>query len=405
MAGSRLRVTAALGATLCLAASVPALASPGQHLQHLQQRQQRVGDQLRHLQQRQGSLEQRVQALDARRRAAEQAVAAIDARLHRLDGSISRLQGRLAQVQEHLATVHQELEQVRDRLERRKTVFIHRARAIYEAGPSSMVDALLSSQNFGDLVDRYAYYSSALDHDQSLVESISSLRDQVAAHQAEVATQERRLAEAKLRLESVRADVARQRARRAAVLHRRAQAVRAKRALLAEVRHSVADRRRVAEELDSEIARVRDIIRAAQAGYSTGDVVAPKGGGQLSWPAAGPMTSPFGMRMDPVTHHYQLHAGIDIGAPYGAPVFAADDGRVIYAGTMSGYGNVVVIDHGGGLSTLYGHLSAYSVADGQDVGRGERIANVGCTGWCTGPHLHFEVRVNGEPVDPVPYLR
>jgi murein DD-endopeptidase MepM/ murein hydrolase activator NlpD len=125
----------------------------------------------------------------------------------------------------------------------------------------------------------------------------------------------------------------------------------------------------------------------------------------LLWPAAGPITSGFGYRIHPIFGTRTLHTGIDIGAPYGAPVVAADSGTVIYAGTMSGYGNVVMVDHGGGISTLYGHLSAFSVGNGQSVGRGTRIASVGCTGYCTGPHLHFEVRINGTPVDPMPYLQ
>jgi murein DD-endopeptidase MepM/ murein hydrolase activator NlpD len=100
-----------------------------------------------------------------------------------------------------------------------------------------------------------------------------------------------------------------------------------------------------------------------------------------------------------------LHTGLDIGAPYGAPVVAAGSGVVVYAGVMSGYGNVIAIDHGNGLATTYNHLSAFYVGTGQRVSRGTQIGAVGCTGYCTGPHLHFEVRVNGSPVDPMPYLQ
>jgi murein DD-endopeptidase MepM/ murein hydrolase activator NlpD len=116
------------------------------------------------------------------------------------------------------------------------------------------------------------------------------------------------------------------------------------------------------------------------------------------------VVSPFGWRIHPIFHDRRLHTGIDIGAPYGATVVSGDSGTVVFAGVMSGYGNVVLIDHGDGFATMYAHLSAYSVGYGSVVGRGVPIANVGCTGFCTGPHLHFEVRINGTPVDPMPYL-
>jgi murein DD-endopeptidase MepM/ murein hydrolase activator NlpD len=114
------------------------------------------------------------------------------------------------------------------------------------------------------------------------------------------------------------------------------------------------------------------------------------------WPVNGPLVSPFGMRWG------RLHAGVDISAPAGTPVRAAASGRVIYAGWMGGYGNLVVIDHGGGLATAYAHLS--SIWGGGSVSQGQGIGAVGCTGSCTGNHLHFEVRVNGQPVDPFGYL-
>jgi murein DD-endopeptidase MepM/ murein hydrolase activator NlpD len=143
-------------------------------------------------------------------------------------------------------------------------------------------------------------------------------------------------------------------------------------------------------------------LQAATFGVSG---VAPSAGGQLLWPAVGPITSPFGWRIHPIFGTRELHTGIDIGAPDGSTVSAAAAGTVEFAGTMTGYGNVLVIDHGGGLATLYGHLSFYSVAVGQVVARGEPIGNVGCTGYCTGPHLHFEVRLSGTPVDPMPFLQ
>ncbi|MGH7728924.1 MAG: M23 family metallopeptidase, partial [Vulcanimicrobiaceae bacterium] len=127
---------------------------------------------------------------------------------------------------------------------------------------------------------------------------------------------------------------------------------------------------------------------------------------EFSWPVSGPITSPFGMRPDPFGHGgFEMHTGIDIGAPMGATVTAAAAGRIIYAGWYGGYGNAIIIDHGGETSTLYGHLSQIFVSVGQEVERGQAIGAVGSTGMSTGPHLHFEIRVNGVAVDPTTRLR
>jgi murein DD-endopeptidase MepM/ murein hydrolase activator NlpD len=129
------------------------------------------------------------------------------------------------------------------------------------------------------------------------------------------------------------------------------------------------------------------------------------GPGAVGWPVSGPITSPFGMRFDPVQHHYQLHSGIDVAAPQGVTISAASEGKIIFAGWYGGYGNAIIIDHGGGISTLYGHCSQIFVGVGQEVQRGQAIGAVGMTGDATGPHVHFEVRVNGKPVDPMSYLK
>ena len=135
-------------------------------------------------------------------------------------------------------------------------------------------------------------------------------------------------------------------------------------------------------------------IRAAQS-HSTVQRVSGAG---FIWPVNAPITSPFGWRWG------RMHEGLDLGAAYGTPIAAAAAGVVIYAGWEGGYGNLTVIDHGGGLATAYGHQSRIAVSVGQSVAQGEIIGNVGSTGHSTGPHLHFEVRVNGQAVDPLGYL-
>jgi murein DD-endopeptidase MepM/ murein hydrolase activator NlpD len=150
--------------------------------------------------------------------------------------------------------------------------------------------------------------------------------------------------------------------------------------------------------LEAESARIQGLIQG------TGSTGSGQIGGELFWPTDGPIVSGFGYRTHPIYGTTRFHSGVDIDGACSQPIFAAEDGAVLSAGSNGGYGLATVIDHGNGLSTLYGHQSSLGVSSGQRVGRGEQIGLVGTTGLSTGCHLHFEVRVNGEPVDPVPYL-
>jgi murein DD-endopeptidase MepM/ murein hydrolase activator NlpD len=175
-----------------------------------------------------------------------------------------------------------------------------------------------------------------------------------------------------------------------------------KSALLAQVRD---DRHEAEEDLDAMLAASAAVtarIQAAQESAGAQQGGATTGTGQVSaagfvWPTHGILTSPFGWRWG------RMHEGIDIAAPTGTPIVAAAAGTVIYAGWMGGYGNMVIIDHGNGVATAYGHQSAIYVTAGA-VSQGQVIGAVGSTGHSTGPHLHFEVRINGSPVDPMGYL-
>ena len=161
-------------------------------------------------------------------------------------------------------------------------------------------------------------------------------------------------------------------------------------------------------EFQGQIAalqRQSDSLAASLRGRQAGQALAPSGHGIFSLPIPGaPITSGFGPRVHPIYGDVRVHTGIDFGASYGTPIHAAADGVVVSAGPLGGYGNATVIDHGNGLATLYGHQSSIAVAPGQSVRRGQVIGYVGCSGLCTGPHLHFEVRVRGTPVDPMQYL-
>lgn len=394
--------SAGLAAALLILLSVALPATAGQSPAELEDRAARLRERAARQEARGDSLAVKVAALDAQRAEVESRVRALRSQLQRLDTRIDTKERQLTAAQKRMAVLTSELQQILGRLGRRTDVFVDRAVAAYKSGPTGYVEGVLSSSSFNDVLDRYEYYQAALDADSTLLDEIGTLRDGVEERRIEVEQRQEEISEAKLALHADRAAVAVMHEERSAALAERERLVSAKQSLLADVRGKEARYRAVANQLEKEAAEKRAIIAAAG---STSTGALPTGGGQLLWPAAGPMTSGYGYRTHPIFGDTRLHTGIDIGAPYGAPVVAADAGAVIYVGVMSGYGNVIVIDHGGGLSTTYNHLSSFLVGSGQSVGRGSQIGGVGCTGYCTGPHLHFEVRINGNHVDPMPYLQ
>jgi murein DD-endopeptidase MepM/ murein hydrolase activator NlpD len=158
------------------------------------------------------------------------------------------------------------------------------------------------------------------------------------------------------------------------------------------------------DQLSRDSENIAALIQTRLAEQAQKSGVAVQSTGLMGYPTNGPITSPFGDRMHPILGYVRFHAGLDFGADYGSPIFAANSGTVILAGWYSGYGQAVIIDHGGGITTLYGHTSDLYVSEGQTVKRGETIATIGSSGFSTGPHLHFEVRANGEPVNPINYF-
>ncbi len=278
---------------------------------------------------------------------------------------------------------------------------------IYERGNLGYIDVLLAARSFSDFVERW-----------------EDLRLLIAANENAIRTRkatEARVAQAQARLEATRLS-----------LQQQAQARRQAKnqlAMLADERSNLvaladAQRRHVAgqvaqmealsasEEAELErliVEREREVAAQQQAARRAAGIAGspppPTGApGKLIWPVSGIITSPFGWRKNPFGGAPEFHQGLDIGAPMGTTVVAAAAGTVISAGWFGGYGNYILIDNGGALATGYAHLSQIFVADGQRVQQGQAIGAVGSTGYSTGPHLHFEVRIHGKPVDPTPYL-
>jgi murein DD-endopeptidase MepM/ murein hydrolase activator NlpD len=267
--------------------------------------------------------------------------------------------------------------------------------SIYESDNPDTLAVVLSSSSFTDLLDQLDYLSQIAAQDNRIAREVQAARDEM--HRTRERTKKVRHGVA-VETHAIAVRTSEQRAVRDRLVSSEqslAEARRDKNHRLASVRESKSEYLHEVDGLLAQSAALGAAIRSAQSNGATDSTPSSSG---LIWPVSGPVTSGFGFRWG------RMHEGIDIGAASGTPIHAAAGGTVIWAGWLGGYGNLVVIDHHNSLATAYGHQSAIATAVGASVSQGQVIGYVGSTGHSTGPHLHFEVRVNGTPVDPLGYL-
>lgn len=299
---------------------------------------------------------------------------------------------KLDSAEARLETIRRDLRETRAQLKSSQAALGRRLREIYIEGDVGYLVVLLGSKSFTDFLDHAYYLSIIVEHDRKLL-------DEVRRQKAELESQE-------TAARSTVSEIRRLKATQEERVARLAELEETRSRLLSQVkdqRSSISTYVVELEGLTAEMeSRLRTMVVAEQA-YPT----APgrvRGTGRYVVPADGPFTSPFGYRVHPIAGTLRFHSGLDIAAYGGSPIRAADSGTVIHSGWYGGYGNCLIIDHGGGYSTLYAHCSALYVGYGQAVKQGQTVAAVGSTGYSTGPHLHFEVRINGNPVDPGGFL-
>src|SRR6478735_2006490 len=269
---------------------------------------------------------------------------------------------------------------------------------IYESDQASTLDVFLGAANVQEALDQVAFMTDIGVQDRRIATEVSHAKTQVKAARAKT-KKVRATVQSEAKVITARTEQTR--LVRNELLGARDQIASTKQQKLTDLSQLSASERAEAEEIDSlqaSSAALTARIQAAQAQHSSSGPSSTPSSAGFIWPASGPVTSPFGFRWG------RMHEGIDIGATYGSAIHAAASGTIIYCGWESGYGNLTVIDHGGNLATAYGHQSSIVVGCGQQVAQGDVIGYVGSTGHSTGPHLHFEVRVDGNPVDPLGYL-
>ena len=299
----------------------------------------------------------------------EEQEASLSSQLNELEQAIAENEGDLAILEEELAAAEEKVETQTDNLN-------DRLRAMYKNGSVGFLDVLLDSGSFTEFLTNLDMVEMIYSSDRDVLGQLEEAHDEVESKKKEVEALQAELKES-------REVVAAEKEKIAA---------------------SNEETEKMIDELKADADRLVQVI--ASQGSSSSDSTYL--GGQMAWPlpavGLGNITSEYGYRLHPIFGYNKFHTGVDIGASSGSAIVAANDGTVLSAGWNGGYGYCVIVDHGGGVTTLYGHCSALYVGAGQTVSRGETIAAVGSTGNSTGPHLHFEVRLNGAYVDPMPYI-
>ena len=342
-------------------------------------------EELRRVQRQLGTERQRLQQTRRRERRMLDQVKRLDRQLDVTEDRLARLGGSLRGARMRSEAAAAALARAEMALARRRSLLAGRLRDIHRYGRAGYLDVVLGAASFPEFVARARMVRAIVRSDARMIDAYTTDRDRTAALREDLIVEQQRLQALLEETEERRLQLA-------------DQATAKREALQAVVRERTASERAI-RDLEEDSVALEALIQSMQSRASAGP---RRSLSAFLLPLRGPVTSRFGFRRHPIFRLRQFHQGVDIAAPRGSRVLAAFDGKVLFAGWYGGYGKLVILDHGGGTSTLYGHLSAILVKPGQVVARGQLIGNVGSTGYTTGPHLHYEVRQNGRPIEPGP---
>ena len=312
----------------------------------------------------------------------------LDEKIKVSEAELEELNKQVEELKTSMNQIETELNEVTEKYEKQKAIFEKRVVALYETGEIDYLDILLNSNSLSEFISSYYVIAEITEADNDLLNDIADKKDKIALEKEKLENEKKELStlvETQNRTSKILQNTKKIREN---YISKLSDEEKAKQAQIDEMTKQY-------EEINKQI------LELAEQGLDTQYI-----GGELAWPVPGytKITSKYGMRVHPITGQYKLHTGVDIGAPMGANFIAANDGIVVKSEYNSAYGRMVIIDHGGGISTLYAHGSEFLVEVGQTVKRGDAVLKVGSSGYSTGPHAHFEVRINGVVTDPMPYI-
>ncbi|HOE57529.1 MAG TPA: peptidoglycan DD-metalloendopeptidase family protein [Bacillota bacterium] len=366
---------------LVLALSVPfagVYAAEPNEMDKLQKEQDKLDQQIKKTQ-------QTINQVKNEKKNISKAIEDLDHKLNEAEDELSKVESLLSQLECQIAGTTMELERASNDASSQKELLKKRVRVMYENGNVGYMSVILNSTSFSDFISRVDFLKKIISFDMNLLndmkvyrDSVEDKRNQLESELAEKERIKKQIADKKQQVEMTKQD---------------------REKTLKEI---ISDLKELERQEDKLLAQSKEIEKKIVALQSSQKYI----GGALAWPSPGyyKITSSFGNRTHPILRKKKMHTGIDIAVPKGTDIIAANTGKVIYSGYYGGYGNTVIIDHGGKISTLYAHNSKLLVSVGDEVTKDKVIAKSGSTGLSTGPHLHFEVRENGSPVDPMKYL-
>ncbi|MCM3628132.1 peptidoglycan DD-metalloendopeptidase family protein [Paenibacillus glycanilyticus] len=324
---------------------------------------------------------------------AQQAILKLNNQLNQVVDNMNYVQGQVDAKEVDLQKAGKELDKAEEQVKERDELLQSRLKLMYENGVVSYLDVLFSATSFSDFIDRFDSLQSILSQDRSILEQHKKDKVMVAEKKANVETALGEVKTMYTKLQKYKSE-----------LNDKEQE---KEVLIANYNKEIEELEDISQEQEDQLIALAKTV--ADLNKKKNAIKNPYSGGKLGMPIRGTfrISSNYGYRIHPITHVKKLHTGIDFAAKQGTAIYAAESGVVIVAQAWSGYGNAVIIDHGNGLWTLYGHIrnGGIKVEKGQSVKKGQKIAEVGSTGNSTGPHLHFEVRKNEVTVNPAGYLK